>query len=47
MLQGPSTQRIQTSARPSPSVAIAALIAAAFVLRAWLNRPGRNRVGGG
>jgi len=47
MLQGPSTPRIQTSARPSPIVAIAAVIAAAFVLRAWLNRPGRKQVGSG
>jgi len=45
MLQGAARPRGQSGARPSPIVAIAAVIAAAFVLRAWLNRPGRNRVG--
>ena len=45
MLQGPGTPVRRSNARPSPIVAIAALIGAALVLRAWLNRPGRKRVG--
>jgi N,N-dimethylformamidase beta subunit-like protein len=45
MLQGPSVPGRRSDARPSPIVAIAAVIGAAFVLRAWLNRPGRDRVG--
>ena len=45
MLVGKAAPRPRTGARPSPIVAIAALVAAAFVLRAWLNRPGRDRVG--
>jgi hypothetical protein len=45
MLLGKATPRRRSDARPSPIVAIAAVVAAAFVLRAWLNRPGRDRVG--
>jgi hypothetical protein len=45
MLQGVATPRRRSDARPSPIVAIAAVLAAAFVLRAWLNRSGRDRVG--
>jgi hypothetical protein len=45
MLEGRPVPARPSGARPSPIVAIAALIAAGFVLRAWLNRPGRDRVG--
>jgi hypothetical protein len=45
MLLGKATPRRRSDTRPSPIVAIAAVVAAAFVLRAWLNRPGRDRVG--
>ena len=45
MLQGATAPKPRSDARPSPIVAIALVIAAAFVLRAWLNRPGRDRIG--
>jgi N,N-dimethylformamidase beta subunit-like, C-terminal len=45
MLQAAAVPRPRSDARPSPIVAIAAVVAAAFVLRAWLNRPGRDRLG--
>jgi hypothetical protein len=46
MLQGPGVSGRRSTARPSPIVAIAAVVAAAFVLRAWLNRPRRDHLGG-
>jgi hypothetical protein len=39
MLQGRPAPRPRQTAAPSPIVVIAAVVAAGFVLRAWLNRP--------
>jgi hypothetical protein len=39
MLQGRPAPRPRQTAGPSPIVVIAAVVAAGFVLRAWLNRP--------
>jgi hypothetical protein len=46
MLEGAPVPRPRSNRRPSPIVAIAAVVAAALVLRAWLNRPRRDGVGG-
>jgi len=41
MQRSPAVPQPRTSGRPSPIVAIAALVAGAVVLRAWLTRPNR------
>jgi hypothetical protein len=41
MQRSPAVPQPRTTGRPGPIVAIAALVAGAVVLRAWLTRPNR------